>query len=89
MRIKICKSHKPYCEARVKRVGKPSLCCRYGWCGWAHPIVARKQKLTVRQWAVIILILFPIGIVLMISDISKHILGKYIDKIKGLLCSNG
>jgi len=38
MKIRICKSRKSYCDARIKRKGKPSLCCRYGWCGWACPV---------------------------------------------------
>jgi len=42
--IKVCISHKPNCDARIKRKGKPSLCCRYGWCGWAKPIKANGVK---------------------------------------------
>lgn len=36
--IKQCCSHKPKCNARIKRLNKPSLCCKYGWCGWANPV---------------------------------------------------
>lgn len=35
--IKFCRSHRPYCNARIKTKGR-SRCCRYGWCGWAEPI---------------------------------------------------
>jgi len=34
--IKYCCSRIPYCNARIKKQGY-SLCCRYGWCGWAEP----------------------------------------------------
>ena len=42
--IKHCISHKPFCDARVKRKGKPSLCCRYGWCCFAKPVEGEKLK---------------------------------------------
>jgi len=41
--IKYCRSHDPICNARIHQ-GEYSLCCRYGWCGWAEPSQNRKGK---------------------------------------------
>ena len=41
-RIKQCQSHRPFCDARIKRGGKPSLCCRFGWCRYANDVLAKQ-----------------------------------------------
>ncbi len=46
--IKYCVSSIPYCNARIKRQGY-SLCCRYGYCGWAEPSQDRGNKQRARQ----------------------------------------
>ena len=40
--IKYCTSRKK-CNARIKQQGY-SLCCRYGWCGWAQPSQDRGRR---------------------------------------------
>jgi len=42
--IKVCRSHRAKCEARIKQPSKPSLCCKYGWCGWANPVTEKEAK---------------------------------------------
>ena len=39
--IKYCRARAPYCNARVKE-SNYTLCCRYGWCGWAEPSQDRR-----------------------------------------------
>jgi hypothetical protein len=41
--IKLCSSRKP-CNARIKRLLKRPLCCRYGWCEYAVAKLEARSK---------------------------------------------